>query len=341
MPSDAVDEERLARGRIRRALAVLLIVLLGATAGYIALGLDPLDALYQAATTVSTVGFRELGEATAAWKLFTIVVVLGGTGAVLYTIGALFELALEVRLTDRWERRRMERDINGFRGHVIVCGYGRVGQAITQYLGGAGQDLVVVDRNAVRLRGLRFRHVIGDATEDAVLRHAGIERAARLIAAAGTDADNLYLTLSARSLRPDLFIVARAHSPNAEPKLRQAGADRVVNPQSIGGERIAALTLQPHVAEFLDVVMHDGSLEFRLEEVRIPPACAVVGQSLREAHIRDRTGALVLAIRQPDGAFVTNPDPATVIEPDVVLITVGTREQLLALARLVGDGLPA
>jgi voltage-gated potassium channel len=115
----------------------------------------------------------------------------------------------------------------------------------------------------------------------------------------------------------------------------------VVNPQLIGGERIAALTLQPHVAEFLDVVMHDGRLEFRLEEIAIPASCAVAGQTLRNAHIRDRTGALVLAIRRPDGTFVTNPDPGTTIERDVVLITVGTREQQAALARMVTDGQPS
>jgi voltage-gated potassium channel len=265
------------------------------------------------------------------------VVVLVGAGTVVYAVSALLELVIETSVTDRLGRRRMEREINGFRDHVIVCGYGRVGQAITSYLDGAGQDVVVVDRDPARARDLRLRHVVGDATDDTVLRHAGIERAATLIAAAGTDADNLYLALSARSLRPDLFIIARAHAPTAEPKLRQAGADRVVNPQLIGGERIAALTLQPHVAEFLDVVMHDGRLEFRLEEVVIPKSCGIAGRSLRDAHIRDHTGALVLAIRRPDGTFLTNPDPGTLIDPDVVLITVGTREQLGALTHLVRD----
>lgn len=340
-PDQPADRDSEPRQRLARAVILLVAVLVGGTVGYWMLGLGVLDAAYQTVTTVSTVGFRELGSPTGAWKAFTMVLVLGGTGTVLYTVSALFEAVLEGRLTDRWERRRMERDLSRLSDHIIVCGYGRVGQVITTYLGGAGQDHVVVDRDASRLIGTRVCHVVGDATDDAVLHHAGIERASTLIAATATDAENLYITLSARSLRPDLFIVARAHLPSAEPKLRQAGADRVVNPQLIGGERIAALTLQPHVAEFLDVVMHDGSLEFRLEEMVIPEGCAIVGRSLRDAHIRDRTGALVLAIRRSNGSFVTNPDPSTQIEAGVVLITVGTREQLTALAQLVGAGLPA
>jgi voltage-gated potassium channel len=334
------EDEGESPRRIRRAVALLGLVLVLGTVGYVALGLSLIDAAYQTVTTVSTVGFRELGQATTAWKVFTMVLVLGGTGTVLYTIGALFELVIDGRLTDRFERRRMERDLGRMADHVIVCGFGRVGQTITSYLDGAGRDVVVVDRDPARVATLRSCCVVGDATDDTVLARAGIGRATTLIAAGSTDADNLYITLSARSLQPGLFIVARAHTASAEPKLRQAGADRVVNPQLIGGERIAALTLQPHVAEFLDVVMHDGSLEFRLEEVAIPTDCEIAGQSLRDAHIRDRTGALVLAIRRSDGSFLTNPDPATTIDSDVVLITVGTREQQTALVHLVRGELP-
>ena len=158
----------------------------------------------------------------------------------------------------------MERHMAKMSDHVIVCGWGRVGQSIANYLANAGQDLVVVDRDPERLPEIPHSHVLGDITDDDVMRAAGIERARVLVAALDTDAANLYATLSGRSLRPDLFIIARAHSDSSEPKLERAGANRVVNPQRIGGARMAALALQPHVAEFLDVVMHDGSLEFRL-----------------------------------------------------------------------------
>ena len=182
--------------------------------------------------------------------------------------------------------------------------------------------------------------IVGDATVDRVLERAGLLRARALVAALDTDAGNLFVTLSARSLRPDLFIVARARIDESEEKLRRAGADRVVNPQQIGGARIAAFLLQPHVTEFLDVVMHDRGLEFRLEEVLVPPESPIAGQSIRDAHLRDRTGALVLALRDEDGRFNTNPSPDTTIHAGQVLIAIGTQSELDALERMVGDTAP-
>lgn len=326
-PADSRDPWR----RVQLGVALLLVVVVAGTVGYVLLGLSLLDALYQTVTTVTTVGFREMGDTTSAWKLFTIVLVLVGASTVLYTLSVLLETLLEGRLTDQVRRRRMARDIAALQDHVIICGYGRVGQAIAGYLAAAGKPLVIVDSDPARALGNPQPFIEGDATSDDVLLAAGLARADTLIAATDTDAANLYITLSARALRADLFIVARARVESAEAKLRQAGADRVVNPQLIGGNRIAALTLQPHVAEFIDVVMHDGSLEFRLEELVIPSGSALAGRSLRDAHIRDRTGAMVLAIRRPDGSFLTNPEPATLLHAGEVLIAIGTREQLAKL----------
>ncbi|MER3453202.1 MAG: potassium channel protein, partial [Acidimicrobiia bacterium] len=205
---------------------------------------------------------------------------------------------------------------------------------IARFLTGAGERVVVVDIEPARLAGLAHLHVVGDATEDETLRRAGIERARALVAALATDADNLFVTVSGRALRPDLVIIARARDDASEPKLRRAGATRVVNPQRIGGARMAAFARQPHVVDFLDVVMHDGSLEFRLEEVAVPPGSAIAGRSLRDAQIRDRTGALVLAIRRPDGSFTTNPPTETTVRPGDILIAIGTIGQLDALRGL-------
>jgi voltage-gated potassium channel len=317
---------------LRRGVLLLVVVFVGGTLGYLALGLSLLDALYQTVTTVSTVGYRELGHATRAWKIFTLVVIVLGVSTVLYTFGSLLETLVEGRLTDRLGRRRMDRRIQALRGHVIVCGWGRVGRTVAAYVQGGGRDAVVIDTNAERLASVPYAYVEGDATDDAVLRLAGIEHASTLIAALDTDADNLYVTLTGRSLRDDLFIVARARVATAEAKFLQAGANRVVNPQHIGGARMAALALQPAVAEFLDVVMHDGSLEFRLEEVPVPHGSAIAGRTLRDAHIRDQTGALVLAVRDPQGEFLTNPSPDTEIVPGHVLIAIGTEAQLDALS---------
>lgn len=307
-------------------------MLAAGTLAYSLLGLSLLDALYQTVTTISTVGFREYGETDAAWKITTLVVILVGVGAALYTLGVFLETLVEGRLTDRLERRRTTRRIAEMEGHVIVCGWGRVGRTIAAHLQGAGVEVVVVDNDPTRMALVGGVAVEGDATDDEVLREAGIERAATLIAALSTDADNLYITLSARALRPDLFIVARARLEAAEPKLAQAGANRVVNPQKIGGARMAALAIQPGVADFLDVVMHDGSLEFRLGEVPLRPGSSLIGRTLRSAQIRDRTGALILAVRAQDGTFLTNPTPEVELRAAQTLIAIGTEAQLKALA---------
>ena len=323
--------------RVWFGIGLLSAITVIGTLGYVLLGFSVLDALYQTITTISTVGFRELEPFGTPEKIFTMVLVLAGVGTALYTLGVLVDTLVEDRLTSAFGRRRMRR-INELRDHVIVCGWGRVGRTIAAYVAGAGRDVVVVERDAERVASVPFPVLAGDATDDDVLRSAGIERARTLIAAVDTDAGNVYITLSARALRPDLFIVARARIETAVDRLQQAGADRVVNPQQIGGARMAAFALQPHVAEFLDVVMHDGSLEFRLEEIVIPSRSAAAGRSLRDAHLRDRTGALVLAMRDQAGRFNTNPPPDTVIEPGQVLIAIGTTTQLATLSEAVRPG---
>jgi voltage-gated potassium channel len=323
--------------RPRRALAMLLGVFVVGTIGYVVLGFTALDAVYQTVTTVATVGFREVKPLDDAGKVFTIVLILVGVGTALYTFSVVLETLLEGHLSRLFGRRRMERQIEALQDHVIVCGWGRVGRAIGAELTAAGAELVVVDRDPTRPPQAGVPSIVGDATEDRMLQRAGLSRARALIAALDSDAANLFVTLSARSLRPDLFIVARARLEESEEKLRRAGADRVVNPQSIGGARIAAFVLQPNVTEFLDVVMHDRNLEFRLEEVAVPSGSAVAGRSIREAHLRDRTGALVLALREADGVFHTNPSPDTTITAGHVLIAIGTPDELAALERTVAE----
>ena len=321
--------------RPRLALAMLASVFVLGTIGYVILGFSFLDAVYQTVTTVATVGFREVQPLDDAGKVFTIVLILVGVGTALYTFSVVLETLLEGHLSRLFGRRRMERQIEAMQGHVIVCGWGRVGRAIGAELTGANAELVVVDLDATRLADAGLPVLVGDASEDRILEQAGLMRARALVAALDNDAANLFVTLSARALRPDLFIVARARLEESEEKLRRAGADRVVNPQSIGGARIAAFVLQPNVTEFLDVVMHDRSLQFRLEEVLVPNGSAIAGQTIRNAHLRDRTGALVLALREDDGAFNTNPSPDTTIQPGQVLIAIGTPDELVALERTV------
>ena len=322
------------RRRLTAAFGLLTAVLVVGTVGYVLLGFSLLDAAYQTVTTVATVGFREVEPLDGAGKVFTIGLILVGVGTALYTFTLVLEVLIEGQLAEQLGRRRMERQVGSRRDHVIVCGWGRVGRAITAELESAGTPLVVVDRSPEQLQGATAA-VHGDATDDHVLEQAGLAHARALVAALDSDADNLFVTVSARALRPDLFIVARVRVEESAEKLRRAGADRVVNPQSIGGARIAAFVLQPHVTEFLDVVMHDRGIEFRLEEVTVPAGSSVVGQSLRQAHLRDRTGALVLALRAPDGTFTSNPAPDTALDAGQVLIAIGTPDELAALVEVV------
>lgn len=317
--------------RIRSALLALTAVIAVGTAGYVLLGFGFLDALYQTVTTITTVGFREVRPLDTGGQIFTMVLILGGVGTALYALGALLEAFMEGDLRTHVGRRRMDRSISRLSGHVIVCGWGRVGAASRTYLRGAGRRLVVVDRDPARLEGLDEPHVRGDVTDDDVLRAAGITRAAALIAALDTDADNVYVTLSARALNPSIVIIARARDASSAAKLHRAGANRTVNPQLMGGRRLAAFALQPHVADFLDVVMHDENLDYQLEESPVEPGSALTGLTVREADIRHTTGALLLALRRAGGAFLANPEPSTTLEAGMVLIALGTAEQLEAV----------
>ncbi len=314
--------------------------------GYVAFGYGVLDAVFQTVITVTTVGFGEVHRFGTGQKVFTIVLILTGVGSAAYSFTVSVETLLEGYLADEFGRRRMERQLRQLRGHVVLCGWGRVGRAIASSLRSSKVEVVVIDSSAERAGTVDGPSLCGDATDEDVLRAAGIDRAAALITALNGDADNLYVTLTARSMCPDLFIVSRTASQSAIVKLLQAGANRVVNPQDLGGARMAALATQPDVAEFLDVVMHDGSLEFRLEQVDVPPGSPLAGQTLSSARVHAHSGALVLALRHPGQEFRTNPEPEAQISGGDVLVVIGNAKQIDALRALAigeeqrGAGVP-
>jgi voltage-gated potassium channel len=318
-------------------LVGLALVVVAGTVGYLAFGFGLLDAIFQTVITVSTVGFGETRPFDSGEKVFTIALILVGVATAAYTFGVAIDTLVEGYLGGTFRRRRMEQQIAAMRGHMILCGWGRVGQAIVRHLV-SDSGVVVVDSSADRLSTVTGPFIRGDATDDDVLRAAGIDRAGVLVTALNTDADNLYVTLTARSMAPRLFIVSRAATDAAVPKLVQAGADRVVNPQDLGGARMAALAFQPHVAEFLDVVMHDGSLEFRLEQIEIAVDSPLAGKTLRSARVHDLTGTLVLAMRDPGKEFRTNPPPTAEIVGGEILIVMGDAAQVASLRALAsGD----
>ena len=319
------------------ALAALVVVTVFGTVGYLFLGFTLLEAVYQTVTTVATVGFREVQPLSTAGMVFTIVLIVVGVGTVLYNLGVILETVTEGQLRQHLERRRMDRRIAALRGHVIICGYGRVGRAATDFLVSGGNEVVVVDTDPARLADLPVEtpHLVGDVTEDRVLREAGLEHARAVVVALHNDADTVYATLSARAMRPDIVIVARARTTDSKAKLHLAGATRAVNPQRIGGRRLAVFALQPHVAEFFDVVLHDESIDWRVEQVPVAAGSSVAGQSLGGLRLREQTGVLLLAVRRsPADVLEPNPPDDLVVPAGAVLIALGTQAELDALADL-------
>jgi voltage-gated potassium channel len=296
-----------------------------------------LDALEQTVTTVTTVGLGEVRPFDDTAQIFAIFLSIVGVSAGLFTLGAVFEEQIEDTL-DRYGRRRMDRRIGKLADHVVLCGYGRVGTHVAELLSTRGVEIVVVDidERLVALAADAGHAVVeGSSTEDDILRAAGIERAATVIVSVGDDAVGISTVLSARALNPKLRIIARANEASTEAKLKRAGCDRVVNPLQQGAQRMAAFTQQPDVADFLDVVVHDEDVEYRLEELAVTTASWFAGRTLGDAHIRRETGALVLAVRMPDGSFVSNPRPEVNLAPGITLIAIGTSEQLRALGRML------
>ncbi len=331
-----VDPSAEAVRRIEIALVGLAVVTALGTIGYLVLGFTPLEALYQTVTTVATVGFREVHPLTPVGQIFTIGLIILGAGTVLYNLGVIVEAFTEGHLRQHLERRRMDKDIDQMSGHVIICGHGRVGRAAAERLLATGVDVVVVDRDASRLTGVTAPHLVGDVTGDEVLLRAGILRARALIATLETDADTVYLTLSARALAPDLVIVARARTGDSKEKMLLAGATRAVNPQMMGGRRMATFALQPHVTEFIDLAMHDEQLDFAIEQALVVEGSPYAGRTLAELDPEGRSGVTVLALREPnESAFTPTPGPGLQLLPGAVLIVFGTRGQTDELVRLL------
>lgn len=325
--------------RIRRALLVLAGVLLLGTIGYVLLGFTVIEAMYQAVTTMATVGFREVHPLGTGGQIFTMVFIGAGVGAVLYNLSVIFEAVTEGHLRAQLRRNRMDREIAGLRDHVVVCGYGRVGQAAVEQLLGTGVRVVAVDRDPGRFEAVPagLLHQTGDVTSDATLRAAGIDRAQAVIVALDEDADTVYATLSARAMNARLTVVSRASTPEAKDKVELAGATRAVNPHGIGGRRMAVYALQPEVSDFLDVVMHDEGLDYRMREFTVTASSPLCGTTIADADVQQRTGAMLLALR-PAGsdAFRPRPAPDARLADGAVLIALGTESELEALAQLTG-----
>jgi voltage-gated potassium channel len=317
--------------RLRIGCLLLGIVLLLGTAGFMAVeGWTPIQAFYTAVLVVSTLGFSDLRPSDSRGQLLTIGLIAAGVGTLYYLVGVLAQTIIEDQLDWR-KKRAMEDRVAHLKDHFIVCGFGRVGQQTCQQLSQESCVFVVIDNEEARIARIEsagYLYVRGDASDDAVLQRAGIARAQALLTAVQTDAGNVYITLSARALNPNLFIVARAATSEAEHKLTIAGANRVISPYILGGRSMAGHALRPAVMDFLDVLVHSDDLEMWLEEVKIGPGSALAGLQLGDAQLRDTVGITVLAVRRADGHMLINPQSDVELQIGDTLIALGARSDL-------------
>jgi voltage-gated potassium channel len=299
-----------------------------------------LQAFYRSIVTSSLTGLDTVPKNDGA-RILSILMVIAGLTIFAYVATMLVEGIARGVFTGTLAERRRRRKIENLRDHFIICGFGRVGRRVAAEFREAGEAYVVLDfSESAREAAEEGNHVFieGNGTEDEDLRAAGLERARGLVAASDDDADNLYITLSARSARPDLFIVARATDDDAAKKLRLAGADRVVQPYSTAGREMAKLVLKPQVTAFLDVVTGQGGPDLRFEEIEVTSTCAQAGKTIRDLRVRENTGAMIIALRKRAGVFDATPTPEATLEEGDVMIAAGSPDELRALEEMFAPG---
>ena len=324
--------------QIRYAVILLLIIVVTGTLGYTLIEAWPLlDSLYMTIITITTVGFREVRELSATGKFFTIGLIICSVGIVAYLVRQLAGVIVEDEIRRLMGRRKLEKAINRLRDHYIVCGHGRIGSYICEEFRDEGLPFVVIERDehVIRSMGEGLVYVRGDATDEKTLIDAGVKRAKALITAVASDADNLYITLTARGLNPNLYILSRATEEKAERKLISAGANKVVAPYLIGAHRMAMAIIRPAVVELMEIAMKRESLHLQLKEIKVNDTANLPGTILRESGIRSKLDLIVVAIKKEDGSMLFNPAFNTSIEKGDTLITLGQKANLDSLAELV------
>jgi voltage-gated potassium channel len=317
------------------AVGLLVLIIAGSTAGYVAIeGWGVWDAFYMTIITVTTVGYSEVHPLSRAGEALTVIVLVSGVGAALYTFTLLATVVVEGGLPKRLVRRRHERMLEKLKDHFIICGYGRIGSIVAHQFRRQNVPYVVVERNPERLQAALEDGALGveaDASREEVLTRVGIDRARGLIAAVGTDAENVYAVLSARVMRPDLFIISRAETEDATIKLKRAGANRVLSPYQIGAVQIAQTALRPAVVDFVDLATSADNLELAMEEITIAAGSALADQSILAASLRQRYGVIVVGVLRQDRRMEFNPDPEAIMRAGDKLVVLGRPESLKQL----------
>ncbi len=321
--------------KILLLVLLMLLILVGGTVGYMVIeGASLLDSVYMTIITLSSVGYDETIQLSPAGQVFTIILISFGVGTVTFTVFMIGGIVVEGQIRKIFGRRYVERQIKGLKEHYIICGFGRMGGVLAGQLDEQKVPFVVVEQDneaVARLAASDFLFVDGDATTEDVLDRANIRNAKGLISGVASDADNLFVTLTARGMNPDLFIMARAVDEKSEGKLLLAGADRVVDPYRLGAIRLAQSILRPAFVDFVELATFRDHLELGMEEIRVEQGSPLDGVRLRDSEIRSRYGLMVITVKKTDGTMTLNPPPDLLIEAGDILISIGKPENLREL----------
>lgn len=320
------------KDKIKVALFGLLIIIFFGTLGYHLIeGWNFLEALYTTVQTISTVGYGDYTPQTGTGKLFTIVLIVFGVGTMLYTVGMLAEAMVEGRLRALTGRGRQYKMIEKMKNHYIICGCGRIGQLICRELKADKMDFVVIDSDPEVIQKIEeegFVYFRGDATQDKSLLGAGIKQAKGIVCVLPTDAENLYVILTAKELNPNIYVLSRSEEEESEHRLLRAGADRVMSPYTLGGMRMAMAILRPAMLDFIEITTRRQSLELRMEEISVCDGSPIIGKSLEESEIRHDFGLIIVAVKKDSGKMIFNPLASYVIEKGDKLIAMGEDENV-------------
>ena len=319
-------------------VSILFVILICGTSGYMLLeGGNLLDSFYMTVISITTVGFSEVIPLSSTGKIFTSILIFGGVGFFLYMVSLITEAMVEGGLHAYLERRKMEKKLDELRGHYIVCGFGRIGKVISKILHESKRTFVIIENNQEELKliaQLGYLVLEGDATNDDILNKAHILDAKALIAVTSSDADNVYVILSARGLRPDIYILARSSGKKgAETKLLRAGATKVFSPYEIGARRMAQSLMRPTVIDFIDLTVHEGELGLRLEELRVSDKAVIAGKTLMESGIRSEHDLIVVAIKRQKGEMLFNPNPGSELMIGDILVVLGEHTNIKGLEK--------
>ena len=334
------DSANTFRKKLIISLILFIIVLLSGTAGYYFIeGWEVFDSLYMTVITLSTVGFHEIEPLSKTGKAFTIGLIFFSLGVVAFAVNYGLKAIFEGEIQDVFGRRKLKKTLESLQNHYIVCGYGRMGKVICKELKRKGIQSVIVEKEPRELDVDDDAIIIyGDATSDDLLKSVGIEKAKGLISVLDSDAQNLYVVLSARGLNKKLFIVARANEEGADYKLTRAGADKVVSPYHIGGIRIAHTILKPTVVDFLELTAKAGNMEIQIEEVVVEEESALAGKTIKDADIRAKNWVVIVALKKKNGKILFNPRAHTLIEEGDKVAVIGEPEHFSQFEKMARGG---